>query len=288
MKKKGLLLVNSFLKSEKFTELYEFLKAAAQENCMTLDAATSSAVFLPCGETHEKAYDFVLSWDKDLPICRSFEREGVPVFNSSFAIGCCDDKAFTAEQLTKQGIPTPKTVIAPKTFSNIGYNDFSFLYRTETFLEYPMVIKHRCGSFGAQVYLAKDRASAEKILSSCGGNEVILQQFISESSGRDVRINVVGEEICGCMRRSNRNDFRSNITNGGKMENFDPPREYKELAVQATKAVGADFAGVDVLFGKEGPVICEVNASPHFKTTYLSTGVNLASKILKYILQKIS
>ena len=89
------------------------------------------------------------------------------------------------------------------------------------------------------------------------------------------------------MLRYNNSDFRSNITNGGRMENYLPDRSYLVAAVAAAKAVGADFAGVDVLFGKEGPVICEVNASPHFKSTLEATGVNLARELSSYVLSEI-
>ena len=89
------------------------------------------------------------------------------------------------------------------------------------------------------------------------------------------------------MLRYNNSDFRSNITNGGKMEIYFPDRSYLFAAVAAARAVGADFAGVDVLFGKEGPVICEVNASPHFKSTLEATGVNLAKELSSYVLSEI-
>ena len=287
MQKKGILTVNSFLTGQKYEDLYGFLCAAAEKYGITLDLVTSDRVVFPCGEKVISDYDFLLSWDKDLFVTKAFEEANIPVFNSSFAIGCCDDKALTALRLSERGISAPKTVIAPKTFSNIGYCRFDFLCRIEEFLSYPIVIKQRFGSFGAQVYLACDRAEAEKILASCGGNEVLFEEFIAESRGKDLRINVVGDKVCGRMLRSNENDFRSNITNGGKMSNFDYFTEFDDAAIAAAKAVGADFAGVDVLFGRDGPVICEVNASPHFKTTYQCTGVNLAEEIIAYICKKV-
>jgi ribosomal protein S6--L-glutamate ligase/gamma-F420-2:alpha-L-glutamate ligase len=87
------------------------------------------------------------------------------------------------------------------------------------------------------------------------------------------------------MLRYNDRDFRSNITNGGKMASYLPEKSFVEEAKKAASAVQADFAGVDVMFGKDGPVICEVNASPHFKSTLEATGINLADHILKSILK---
>ncbi len=279
----GIFVINSFLVSWKFQELYEFFKRAAEDAGISLSVASAADLLAPVGQKIAVDADFVLFWDKDIPLAKRLEQQGLRTFNSADAILCCDDKALTAQAIADKGLPAPKTVIAPKTFSNIGYSDFRFLDRAEVLLGYPLIIKHRFGSFGAQVFLAQDRNKAEKILASAGGNEVLLQEFIAESKGRDLRINIVGEEMRGCLLRYNDHDFRSNITAGGSMKEYHPSREAIDLAIAATKAVGVDFAGVDVLFGKDGPILCEVNASPHFKTTYQATGINLANEILSYI-----
>ena len=243
---KGLLVVNSFLKNAKFGQLYDFLSAAFSEQNVLLEVRSSDELFLPVGKKLNREWDFVLFWDKDLRLARAFEESGMRVFNSSRAIELCDDKALTAECLQRSGLAIPQTLIAPKTYANIGYSNSRFLLRAEEFLSYPMVLKQRFGSFGAQVYLAENRKQAEEILERCAGNEILLQEFIAESSGRDLRINVVGNEVKGVMLRYNNSDFRSNITNGGRMENYLPDRSYLFAAVAAAKAVGADFAGVDV------------------------------------------
>lgn len=287
MGKKGLLVVNSFLKNAKFGELYDFLNDAAKKRSLCLELYSSSELMVPVGEKQIADADFCIFWDKDVHLCRAIERAGIPCYNSSDTILWCDDKALTAEKLCEYGVRTPKTVIAPKTYVNVGYCDLSFLFRIEKMLSYPFVIKERFGSFGAQVYLAENRGQAEQILKACGGREVLFQQFISESRGRDLRINVVKDEICGCMLRYNENDFRSNISNGGNMANYTPEKEYLDLAIRAAQAVNADFAGVDVMFGKDGPIVCEVNASPHFKSTLQATGVNLAERIVDAIISEL-
>jgi ribosomal protein S6--L-glutamate ligase/gamma-F420-2:alpha-L-glutamate ligase len=85
------------------------------------------------------------------------------------------------------------------------------------------------------------------------------------------------------MYRYNDNDFRSNITNGGSMKKYEASEAQAKIAIDACKAIGLDFAGVDVLFGKDGPIICEVNSNPHFKTTLECTGINMAEHIISHI-----
>ena len=150
-----------------------------------------------------------------------------------------------------------------------------------------MIIKEAYGSFGAQVYLVNTLDEAEKIITSLGHKDFIMQEFISESKGRDVRVNVVGGQVVSAMERYNENDFRSNITNGGKMRKINLSEDMKDAAIKATEAIGLDFAGVDILFGKDGPVVCEVNSNPHFKSSLECTGVDMSEKIMDYITEQI-
>lgn len=116
-----------------------------------------------------------------------------------------------------------------------------------------------------------------------------MQEYIESSKGQDVRIHVVGNEIVTAMKRVNKNDFRANITNGGSMEKYQPTKEQCEMALKVCEKLGLDFAGVDIMFGKNGePVLCEVNSNAHFKNIYDCTGVNVAEKIIDYILKKIN
>ena len=278
------LVVNGFVGSEKFRELYGFLSRAAEKRGISLTVKTNDSLALPLGEKifNTERPDFVLFWDKDVSLAKRMEAEGVRLFNRASAIEMCDSKALTSEVLTGN-VPTPRTIIAPKTFEGVGYNRTEFLENATRALGLPMIIKESYGSFGAQVYLAKTRDEAEKIISSLGHKDFIMQEFISESYGRDVRVNVVGGQVVSAMERYNENDFRSNITNGGKMKKIDLPKEMADVAIKATGAIGLDFAGVDVLFGNDGPVVCEVNSNPHFKSSLECTGVDMSERIMDYI-----
>ncbi len=89
------------------------------------------------------------------------------------------------------------------------------------------------------------------------------------------------------LRQSTDGDFRSNLTLGGSMAPYSPTRAESELAIRATQLLGLDFAGVDVLFGKDGPLLCEVNSNAHFKTTLQCTGFNMATEIMRHIAQVV-
>ena len=230
--------------------------------------------------------DFVLFWDKDISLARRLEREGVRLFNSARAIEICDSKTLTAECLAGK-VATPKTLIAPKTFEGLGYNKLSFVENAASVLGLPLIIKESYGSFGQQVYLARSIEEAKSIVASLGHKEFIMQEFIAESCGRDVRVNVVGGKVVSAMERYNDQDFRSNISNGGKMKTATLSPEAEAVAIKATELIGLDFAGVDVLFGNNGPIICEVNSNPHFKSSLECTGVDMSEEIMDYILEQM-
>ena len=282
------LVVNGFVGSDKFRELYDFLSHAAEKRGISLTVKTNDSLALPIGEkiSASDRPDFVIFWDKDIALAKRLEREGLKLFNCASAIEICDNKALTAEKLCGN-VSTPRTIIAPKTFEGVGYNRHEFIENATRVLGLPLVIKESYGSFGAQVYLAKTLEEAINTVLKIGHKDFIMQEFIAESCGRDVRVNVVGEQVVCAMERYNENDFRSNITNGGKMKAIDLSTEMKTAAITAVKAIGLDFAGVDVLFGKDGPVVCEVNSNPHFKSSLECTGIDMSEKILDYIVEKM-
>lgn len=246
-----------------------------------VDANTSVA--------YENDIDFILFWDKDIRLAAYLEQSGYPVFNSSEAIAICDDKSLTHMCLHKAGMPMPRTILAPMTYANIGYNNLDFLKRVVAQLGFPMVVKECFGSFGMQVYLAHNEEELIEIINKIGGKPFLFQEYIECSSGKDIRIHVVGDQVITSMYRYSENgDFRANITNGGNMKPYEPSEEEKSLAIQCCKAIGLDFAGIDLLFGPDGtPLVCEVNSNAHFKNIFDCTGVNVADYIMDYIAQNL-
>ena len=284
---KGVLLVNHFLSSEHFTTVHKLFLAAAEKMGVCLSVQTA-ADYLREDLTAKDVGDFVLFWDKDVLLAKRLSSLGVPVFNSAETIRLCDNKGETALALAAHGIPTPKTLIAPMTFEGVGYTKTDFVKKACHALGFPLVIKELYGSFGEQVYLVNGEKEALDRVASLGSRPFLFQALIAESFGRDVRANVVGDRVVAAMLRTGKNgDFRSNIGSGGRGEGFRLSPEGERLAVAAARAVGADFAGVDLLFSKNGFTVCEVNSNPQFAGTMQYTGVNMAEHILEYIQTKL-
>lgn len=291
---KGYLITNHFLKGEKFSELSRFLLEAAKSRGVELIPLTNAEMIaaLPCSADACREYfslsgiSFVIFWDKDVRLARLIEQCGVRVFNGADAIERCDDKSLTYITLMTRSVAMPKTVISPKSFFAVSEYPKELIESLETKLGYPMIVKECYGSFGAEVYLAKDRDSLCSLIARTSPSPLIFQEYIAESFGRDYRLNVVGDKVVTAMERYNEGDFRANLTNGGSMRPYTPTREQEELAVSACSALGLDFAGVDIL-ATDPPLLCEVNSNAHFVNIFKCTGVNVADFIIEYVIGKV-
>lgn len=286
----GWLVVNEFLHSNKFNEIHQWLYDAGIKQGVNLRLKTNSELLIDLpGIKPDEAIDFVLFWDKDVRLAKYLEQLGYPVFNSSNAIGICDDKSLTHLTLMNNCVKMPRTIIVPKTFDNIGYTNLDFAKVAGERLGYPLVLKECFGSFGQQVYLINDLQGLENKIKELGSRPILLQEYISSSFGRDVRIQVVGSKVVASMyRHSNNGDFRANLTIGGSMRKYTPTKEQAKLAILCCEIIGLDFAGVDILFGHDDePIICEVNSNAHFKNIFDCTGVNVADEIITYIKNKL-
>ena len=283
----GWLIVNSFMDSNKFNNLYETLCLAFNKRGVDLAIKKATDISLDVEMAISNKPDFAIFWDKDIYLAERLENSGVRLFNSKRAVMLCDNKILMYQALAKKGIRIPRTFVAPKTFEGLGYCNDDYLKQIEKAISYPFVIKEAYGSFGEQVYLVQNEQEAKEIIKKLGYKDFLIQELIKSSSGRDIRINVVGDKTIVSMLRENKSDFRSNISNGGVGSPFNPDMEYIELAIKSAKALGLDFAGVDVLFGENGPIICEVNSNPQFASTLQFTGVNLADFIADYIIKAL-
>jgi len=289
-KLRGWLVVNAFLNMEKFHEIYQWLLKAGKSYGIELELKTNAQLMPVLGQYKKMdGVDFVIFWDKDVVLAKALEQRGLRLYNSALSIEICDDKRKTHLYLEQHGIPMPDTMPVPMTYEGIGYADFSFVEKAEKQFGYPFVVKEAFGSFGQQVYLVKDREQLKDILEQTAARPVLFQQYIRESHGKDVRLQVVGNRVVASMYRfAKEDDFRANISNGGSMKSYEPSEEICSLALRTCKVLGLDFAGVDLLFGPENQMmVCEVNSNAHFKNIYDCTGINTADAIIKHIMETI-
>jgi ribosomal protein S6--L-glutamate ligase len=149
----------------------------------------------------------------------------------------------------------------------------------------PAILKLIQGTQGVGVMIAHSAAEVESILGTLWdlGQEILLQEFISESRGRDLRALVVGDRVVGAMRReAPRGEFRSNLHRGGFGTAVQLPPEYEEAAIRAARVIGLDVAGVDLLEAGQGPKIVELNSSPGFEGLERATGLDIAGEIVSF------
>lgn len=266
---KGILTVNHFLNTEKFNTLHRHLLESAEKCGIRLEIKTNQEL-----STFTPSADFVLFWDKDTNLAARLEKTGLPVFNSAKSIELCDDKAKTYIALDG-AVKQPETLIAPKTYFKADFSEF--VDRAAEKLGLPLVFKECFGSFGEQVFLCKTK---EEILQHITERPFILQKFIAGSAGRDIRIEVVGGKVAAAVRRENQNDFRANVTNGGRMKPYTPNEEEEQIALTACESLGLTFGGVDIL---EGGYLCEVNSNAHIINIMNCTGIDIAPVIFEEI-----
>lgn len=294
--KYGWLIYNASLTSQKFTEINNWYKESAIKKGITLDLIKNSEIFSVIEnnstiikmDSHKDKPDFILFMDKDIRLAKHLEKLGYKLFNGAKTIESCDDKILTYQILSDNNIKIPKSLISPMMFPGTKETDNKFVDYIEREFQYPLVIKEAFGSFGEQVYLVENREELLKKRKDLLYVPHLYQEFINSSRGKDVRLHVVGDKVVATMLRTSDIDFRANVTSGGKMHEFEPPKAFTELAIKASKLIGADFSGVDILFGEENePIICEINSNAHIKNIYDCTGVDVADHILDYILWSI-
>ncbi len=277
--RKALFIENAFWVSPATKWLRQTFMQAAAAQGMQLTARTN-ADFLRKG-SFEGLPPLALFWDKDVRLANLLETKGMRLFNQAEAVRICDDKTLTYTALQGLDIPMPETLLCPMTFPGVGYSSFDFIRDAADRLGLPFIVKEGCGSFGQQVYLVSKTEEAQELLCAAAGKPMLFQRFIKESAGRDVRVYVVGGRIVAAMMRvNNSGDFRANIASGGQAQHYRLSREEERIALAVCRHLRLDFAGVDLLESKEGPLLCEVNSNAHFRALEELSGCRPADEII--------
>lgn len=210
-------------------------------------------------------------------IIRQFEMMGVYTPVRSIAISRSRDKLRSLQLLSKAGVGIPKTIFSRATDSVDDLLDH---------LDTPVIIKLASGTQGNGVVLAETRKVAKSVVQAFYVNDTsfLIQEFIKESAGTDIRAFVVGNKVVASMQRQSLDDdFRSNIHQGGSGTAVKLTDEERKVALRAAKSMGLSICGVDMMRSSRGPLILEVNSSPGLEGVESVTGRNVAEKIIEYI-----
>jgi ribosomal protein S6--L-glutamate ligase len=212
-----------------------------------------------------------------LAVVRQFDMMGVPVLNTAVAIARSRDKLRALQLLTRKSIDVPTTVCAR---SPAGLDA-----ALELVGGCPAIVKLQQGTQGIGTMIAETPQAVASLLETLWamGQDIVLQEYIRESKGRDIRAIVVGTRVVAVMRRTAKaGEFRSNLHRGGLGIKVKLDRRYSSAAVAATRAMGLEIAGVDMLEGMGGPKILEINSSPGLEGIERASGVDVATAIVKH------
>lgn len=211
-------------------------------------------------------------------VVRQFEMLKIFSAVDSLAITRSRDKLRSLQILSRSGVSMPKTA-----FTNNSKDENKVLRHIG---KAPVVIKLLEGTQGLGVVLAETDKAAKSVVEAFDSlkTRVILQEFIEEAGGADIRVLVVDGEVVGAMKRQGKEgEFRSNLHRGGQANLIKLTKKEKSTALKAAKSMGLAIAGVDLLQSKRGPMVLEVNSSPGLEGIEKATGVDIAGKIVEYI-----
>ena len=216
-------------------------------------------------------------------IIRHMERLGVTMINGSDSIDNVKDKLYSQQILGQSNLPVPKTMLVKHPIN---------LELVEKNLSYPMIVKTLSGSYGSGVFMVEDRKQFRQLMKMAEltkpSYNIIIQECIEDSLGKDLRVLVVNGKVIGCMmRQSIDGDFRANITRGGEAIPYQVDDDIEWIAGESARLLDLDIAGVDLLFNGDSYTICEVNSAPGFEGMEKFTKVNVGEKIVNYVVKKI-
>ncbi len=211
-------------------------------------------------------------------VVRQFEMQKIFTAVESQALVKSRDKLRSLQLLSRAGLGMPKTV-----FSNYTKNTEAVVGLIDS---KPLILKLLEGTQGLGVILAETRKAAESVLEAFNGLEarVVLQEFIAEAKGADIRAFVVEGKVIGAMKRqAKEGEFRSNLHRGGTAELIELTDEEEDAAIKSARVMGLGIAGVDMLQSSRGPLILEVNSSPGLEGIEEATKKDIAKEIIRYV-----
>lgn len=286
---KGLIIKNSFILYDSIKSQIESLKRAFNERGIKIDVRKSSDIsytFSSSLKSKKYDYDFCIFLDKDIEVARILERNYIRLFNGSKAIEICDDKRLTIEELSKFNIRSPKTIFSFLNYSN-DKDSKMYLDIIKRNFEYPIIVKEAYGSQGKQVYLIHNDNEFNDLYLKIYNKPFLIQEFIKESKGKDIRVIVIGNSVIGAMQRYNPNDFRSNIALGGTGSLYKLSKKDKDFCIKIASSLGLDYCGIDLLKTNNRTYVCEVNSNAFFEEFKKITKINVEDLYVNYIIDEV-
>ncbi|MCH5157897.1 MAG: RimK family alpha-L-glutamate ligase [Clostridiales bacterium] len=229
--------------------------------------------------------DFCIYLDKDKYIAAMLEKKGVKLFNRADAIEVCDDKMLTHIALSNSGVPMPETIPGLLCYDQSAVIPDEVLDKIES-LGYPVVVKQSYGSIGKGVFKADNRKELKELCEKVKLTPHLFQKFIAPSSGKDMRVIVIGGKAIGAIKRVSDVDFRSNIGLGAHAEKSALPDNVKEISERAAKLLNLDYCGIDFTVG-DNPLLLEVNSNAYFDAFEAASGINVARLYAEHIAHEI-
>lgn len=232
-------------------------------------------------------YDFCVFLDKDKYTAAMLEAAGLRLFNRRSAVEICDDKMLTHLALAGKGIPMPDTVAGALCYTQDAALSDETVCKLENSLGYPMIIKQSYGSLGKGIYRVENRKELKNVYDGIKLAPHLFQRSIEESYGRDVRVIVVGRKCVAAMERRSDGDFRSNLELGGKGFPYKTNVKLNDICRRTSEILDLDYCGIDLLVGREGYLVCEVNSNAFFGGIEKVTGIDVAKIYAEYIYGEI-
>ena len=213
-----------------------------------------------------------------MSVLRHLERMHVPVLNTSNSIDAAQDKMYSTQILAQHNIPVPRTMLVRFPV------DISLVERQ---IGFPCVIKVLSGSYGKGVHLVQDASALQELMEFVSSLNsplnILIQEYVGEHPGTDVRVLVIGGKVIGAMKRSSTDGgFKANISRGGIGSIYEVSEELSYISLTSAKVLDLEIAGVDLLLEKDGYKVCEVNSAPGFEGFEKFCNINVAKEFVQY------
>ena len=291
---KNLLVVfNESIPDEVFKQKNAHLLEMAKKHNVAVTLKSNSEIYTFLDTNMVKSfsgnlnYDCCLFFDHDAYLAKNLETLGMKVVNCARAFLLCENKANMYQELISNHISIPKTFILPaqNVYKREGIQKFVDEAINE--LGYPLVIKTWYGTSGEGVFLIKKKEDVFAVIDKFKGENILLQEFIGESAGTDVRLLVIKGKVVAALRRESASgNFRSNANLGGNLSQYIPTVVETKLAIDATRVMGCDYAVVDMLRSVTGSLVCEVNTTANISNFYNICKVDVYDMLLKLCLKR--